>query len=300
MTLKGLAIFAVLLAVPSAPLAAAGQTGDRAGAPRQATPVAASPAPPPQGTGNAAGRSNCEGGACEEQPAHITVATPAPGPSPWLMRDQITWAANLVLVILGYAGILLALSLLRKIERQTRYGETAATAAAESAQAALLHAQTIVAAERPWILVTAEPSRSIENGFVVTATNRGRSPARIVAMAEETRFSSDEKHLPGVPEYRQKEPKAPLVPLMLLPGESISIKAFYREDVKELCETAERLRRVEEWEEKIFIYGRIIYADLIAPAGPQNHETGWCCWYIHGRQKSGMVMAGPPEYNLHT
>ena len=39
--------------------------------------------------------------------------------------------------------------------------ETAATAAAESAQAALLHAQAILHAERPWMLVTVAPSPSI-------------------------------------------------------------------------------------------------------------------------------------------
>jgi hypothetical protein len=39
---------------------------------------------------------------------------------------------------------------------------------------------------------------------------------------------------------------------------------------------------------------------LIAPADSQEHETNWCCWYIHGRQTSGLVIAGPPEYNSHT
>jgi hypothetical protein len=39
---------------------------------------------------------------------------------------------------------------------------------------------------------------------------------------------------------------------------------------------------------------------LIAPADSQAHETNWCYWYIHGRHKSGLVIAGPPEYNLHT
>jgi hypothetical protein len=43
-----------------------------------------------------------------------------------------------------------------------------------------------------------------------------------------------------------------------------------------------------------------MYRDLVSPQGSNEHETNWCCWYIHGRQKSGMVIAGPPSYNSHT
>jgi hypothetical protein len=216
------------------------------------------------------------------------------------LQDRIAWGANLVLVLLGYIGILVALSTLRKIERQTKFGEAAATAAAESAQAALIYAQAILHAERPWILITVQPSQSIENGFTVTATNRGRSPARIVATADETRIAKDETYLPGRPEYRHAEPSAPAVPIILLPGESTGIKSFCRDDVKGLSESAEGLKRLESWEEKIYIYGKVTYRDLDAPAGQQAHESNWCCWYIHGWQKSGLAMAGPPEYNLYT
>jgi len=216
------------------------------------------------------------------------------------LHDRIAWAANLVLVILGYAGILLAISTLKKIERQTKVGEAAAEAAAESAQAALLHAQAMIHAERPWLLVTVEPSRSIENGFTVMATNRGRSPARIIAMAEQVRIAIDEAHLPDTPEYKSGEPGAPRVPVILLPGESTGIKSFCRDDLKGLCNSEETFKRIKDWEEKVYLYGKLVYRDLIAPPDEQIHETAWCCWYIHGLQKSGLVIAGPPSYNLHT
>jgi hypothetical protein len=205
-----------------------------------------------------------------------------------------------VLVLVAYAGILLALSLLKKIERQTGYAETAATAAATSAQAALLNAQAVIHAERPWILISVEPSRSKENSFTVTATNRGRTPARIVATAERTRIAIDEARLPGTPEYGNEEPKPPRLPIILLPGESTDIKPFGRDDVKGLCDSEERFKRIEAWEEKVFLYGKLVYQDLVSPADSQLHETNWCCWYIHGRQNSGLILAGPAEYNLHT
>ncbi len=298
MMVKGLLAAALLLAFLQAPLGAGGQTGNSPanGAQNRApTSLAAQP--------NAAGAAqgtNCPGGICDEQPQHITVANPPAMVVVWPMHERIAWAANLVLVALAYAGIMLALSTLKKIERQTRNMEQAATAAAESAQAALLHAQVMVEAERPWVLVTAKPSRTAENGFAITATNRGRTPARIVASDERIDFAADELHLPEEPQYGGAGTAAPFVPIILLPGESAEIKAFSRDDVQELCGSEERYKRVETWEEKIFLHGRLTYRDLIAPREEQVHETAWCCWYIHGRQKSGMVPAGSRQYNAHT
>jgi hypothetical protein len=149
-------------------------------------------------------------------------------------------------------------------------------------------------------LITVSPSPSIENGFTVIATNRGRSPARIVGIANETRIAVDEAHMPGIPEFKPDDPELPPVSIILLPGEVTSIKSFCRDDVKGLCETEERLRRIENWEERIFLYGKVAYKDLMTPSDNPPHESSWCCRYIHGRLKSGLVPAGTQEYNVHT
>ena len=249
----------------------------------------------------------CEGAGCDYQPAHITVATPAPAPAPWPVQDRIAWGANVLLALLGYAGIMLGIQTLKKIERQSRYSESAAEiaaksaeAAAKSAEAALLHAQAIINAERPWVLITIVPSRSIENGFTVIATNRGRGPAQVVAAVEETKIAVDETHLPPNPEFHSQDAETPFVSIILLPGEFMNLKSFCRDDVRALCGSEEAFRRIENWEERIFLYGKVTYRDLAAPTDRPPHETGWCCRYIHGRQKSGLVMAGSQEYNVHT
>jgi hypothetical protein len=303
MRLKGLAIFAVLLALAQAPAASAAQTAGHADANRQTPPVSAPSAALPQETASPAPKTEGEGGIRDIQPSHMSVANPAPAPAPllaWSVREQITWAANLVLVILGYVGIMMAVSLLKKIERQTRYAETAAEAAAASSHAALINAQAILHAERAWILISVEPSPSAENSFTVMATNRGRTPARIIETAEQTRIAIDEEHLPSPPEYSEEKRSVPFTPIILLPGESTAIKPFCRNDAKGLCDSEERFKRIETWEEKIFLYGKVIYKDLTAPVDSETHETNWCCWYIHGRQNSGLVIAGTPEYNTHT
>jgi len=207
--------------------------------------------------------------------------------------------ANLILVLIVYFGVMLGHSALRKIERQAHVAEVAAQAAADSAKAALLLVQAQQRAERPWIMVTAEPDPGIRDCFSVMATNRGHSPTKIVTLVDSIATANDETQLPTEPVFHT-EPRAPRDPIFLLPGESRKIKSFRRDDVQTVFNNPEDLRRVEDWEVKIFLYGKVAYADLRVPEDGQEHETSWCCWYIHGRQNSGMVMAGPLEYNWHT
>lgn len=305
---KALGALALLLALVQVQPAARGQLSGSSGAnhPAQSSSSFSKPssglsnAGSPASGAAAGGTATCEGANCDYQPAHITVATPAPAPAPWSLPDRLEWGAKVLLALLGYAGILMAVSTLKKIERQSRYAEAAAEAAAKAAEAALLQAKAIVSAERPWVLVSIVPSRSIENGFTVIATNRGRSPAQVMSATEEARIVVDETHLPAVPEYKPQEQETPFVSIVLLPGEFMNLKAFSRDDVKGLCSSPEALLRIENWEERIFLYGKVVYKDLMAPTDASMHETGWCCRYIHGRQKSGLVMAGSAEYNVHT
>jgi hypothetical protein len=238
----------------------------------------------------------------EPAPQQITVATPAPAPvtAPWGWQDRIAWLARIVLAVLALIGIYIGLSLLKKIDRQTQYAETAAQSAAYSAQAALLHAQAIVRSERPWILVTVEPSGKAENRFMIVATNRGRGPARILSAVDKITTEVDQSSLPPEPDYEDAETNEALDAVILLPGESTGIKTFGRDDVREFCASEEQFKRVEKWEEVILLYGKIVYEDLVDLGNVEPSQTAWCCWYIHGRQNSGMVMAGPPAYNRHT
>jgi hypothetical protein len=308
---KGLTLLATLLALLQMPQTASGQLRNKPGVKAAAPQVSSSAEPATASVSTSAATPgttpNCEGAGCDYQPAHITVATPAPAPAPWPVQDRIAWGANVLLALLGYAGIMLGIQTLKKIERQSRYSESAAEiaaksaeAAAKSAEAALLHAQAIINAERPWVLITIVPSRSIENGFTVIATNRGRGPAQVIAASEETRIAIDETHLSPAPEFKGQDSETPFVSIILLPGEFMNLKSFCRDDVKGLCGTEEGFRRIENWEERIFLYGKVSYRDLAAPTDRPPHETGWCCRYIHGRQKSGLVMAGSHEYNVHS
>jgi hypothetical protein len=233
------------------------------------------------------------------QPRVIPV-NPPPAQRIWNIQEWIQWGGYIVLAFVGYAGVMMGISLLKKIERQTAAAEAAADAARNSSEAALLSAQAIINAERPWILVTVEPSLHVENGFVVTATNRGRSPAQVLSNVEQVKIAADETKLPQKTEQDNLPPGPPKAPVILLPGESTGLKQFSRADARGYCESDEQFVRIESWEEKMYLFGRVVYRGLVAPSNTPLHQTDWCCWYIHGRQKSGLVIAGPPEYNGHT
>ena len=242
-------------------------------------------------------KADCNGVPCDQK--QVIVTLPPQPAQPWLLRERISWGAYLLLALVGYVGIMLALSTLKKIERNTALAETTAQAALEASQAALATANAILLSERPWILVSVEPTISNPNSFTIIATNKGRTPATIIAMYEQVGIKSDETHLPATPAYEQQGSQ-PMIPVTLIPGESTPVKAFSRDDVPAISGSGEQFKRIENWDEKIFLHGKIVYRDLVSPMGSNEHQTNWCCWYIHGRQKSGMVIAGPPAYNSHT
>jgi hypothetical protein len=312
MMVRALASLAVLLSLVQAN--APGQVSGSPSKPAAGTAASTSHASPAQPGSNAQQNSSpaesgtpsqsaiikadCNGVPCDQK--QVIVTLPPQPVQPWLLRERISWGAYLLLALVGYVGIMLGLSTLKKIERNTLLAETTAQAALDASQAALATAQAILLGERPWILVSVEPTISKPNSFTITATNKGRTPATILAMYEQVGIKSDESHLPANPEYDDKQGTQPMIPVTLIPGESTPVKDFSRDDVPAISGSGEQFRRIENWDEKLFLHGKIVYRDLVAPKGSNEHETNWCCWYIHGRQKSGMVIAGPPGYNSHS
>jgi len=300
MTFKSAVVSVVLLAATLV-CEAVGQQATSSDSPSdQSAPIRSPSAFRPSVSSRPPEKSSGDSGPSTYPLPRITVAAPVQAPPVWRVPDRIAWVASLLLTVMGYVGIMLAVSILRKIERQTQSVETAVDAAAAIAQSALLQAQAIVRAERPWIMVTAEPSPGIENSSTVVATNRGKSPARIIASVERIMIAIDESHLPPAAEYEAEKSQVLPDPIILLPGESSSVRIFGWEDVRRFCSTGEGLKRVEDWDEKVFLCGRITYEDFVAPAGRATHETSWCCWYIAGQRRSGLVTVGVPGFNMQT
>lgn len=272
-------LFVLLVCLPWASLPAIGQ---QAGGPHSSRP----------NTPSAPSDTNGDDGA-QSYPAPIVVPQAAPAQTTWGWREQLTWGSTIVLAILGYIGIMLALRMLKNIDQHLQAGTA-------SSGAALALAQAIANSERPWIVVTVEPFLTMENSFKVMASNRGRSPARIVSSVDSMKVALDEASLPKMPELEEIAPGDEPEPIVLLPGEATGIWALNREDLPTICKSPDELRKVQRWEENLFLYGRIRYIELASIGEPHMHETFWCCRYIHGEKSSTLVMAGTPAYNKHT
>jgi hypothetical protein len=305
---RRLAILIALLACLTVARPALGQEGDDSEPSRPNPPVVSRPSEnsgvptsrrPAQAAAANPDSSNPDQSGPANQPQIIVNPPPAPAAT-WGWREQVTWGATIVLAVLGYVGIMLALRTLKSIDRHLQSGTAATQAAMDSASAALALAQAIANSERPWIVVTVEPFLTMENSFKVMASNRGRSPARIVSSVDEMQVAVDETNLPKKPEFEEVPVGDEPEPIVLLPGEATGIWALNREDLPIICKDAEVLKKVERWQETLFLFGRIRYMELAAIGEPHMHETYWCCRYIHGEKNSALVMAGPPEYNKHS
>jgi hypothetical protein len=289
--MSGMMAFAIQASSPVAPTIGSPHTASESPRPAIATQ--------PRTSAQENKRTDDEIRSIPDEP-RIVVATPLPaqGHTDWTVPERIRWVTEIGLVFLGYAGVMLAISAFRKIERQNRSLEALASAANDTAQAVLLHGQAILRSERPWIMVTVEPSPGMDNCSTVVATNRGKSPASMVATVHRIVMASDEQHLPPAPEYSaQGDPEG--FPRVLLPGESTAIMTFGRNNVEQIC-SDEELMRVRDWDLKVFVHGRVTYEDFISPAGHATHETSWCCWYICGERKSGLITMDVPGYSVKT
>lgn len=291
---------ALLWSVPT-PLVLAAQTPASAPASRPAVPTGhpAGPAASHPATEQPA-ENTPDNPSTAAQPPQIIVNPPAAPAQEWGWREQAAWGAGILLPLVAYAGIMLVLRALKKIDNHVEVSAANAQAAMESANAALTLAQAIANSERPWIVVTVEPFLTMENSFKVMAANRGRGPARIVRSIDQVRIVADEAELPSKPEFDTNQQADEAEPIVLLPGEATGIWAFNREDLPAICKNADALRRVERWQATLFLHGRISYLDLSATDEKQMHETYWCCRYIHGEKNSALVMAGSPAYNRHS
>ena len=233
------------------------------------------------------------------QQPQIIVTSPAPQAQSWQWYERVAWAASIVLAVLGYVGIMLALRTLKNIERTNQSSLEAARAALAVAESSQSQTRALLESERPWILVSVEPSLTKENTFRVLASNRGRRPGRITHLSDQIHIVVDENDLPKDPGHGSVEAQVQEEPMVLLPGESLVIASFGRKDVAQICKTDDQLRQIAAWEATIFLFGRITYEDLTLASQRQSYESDWCCRYIHGETKSALLLGGPQAYNRH-
>ncbi len=160
-----------------------------------------------------------------------------------------------------------------------------------AAEAALLNAQAVINAERPWIFVAESKSRKAidhrKADVQIFGKNSGRTPAEVIVIACDAAFRSYDKDFPDEPWYPQVELK---YKKYVAPEETFDV---YDYDCA-LVLTEEMWESVKG--QRLTFTGRVVYRDLITR---EEHETRFC-YFLSPVATVGLIMCGPRNYNQHT
>lgn len=143
----------------------------------------------------------------------------------------------------------------------------------KAAEAALLNAQAVINAERPWMLVSVKPSQGQMGGFDVRVRNRGRTPAIVIEarMGCIAAKSVSDLSLPAVFPIDN-----PVKNKVVIPGSMAHIMWFDESLFKAILK--DKLPRSRS-AKQIFVYGKVLYCSLANPNKSVVHETRWICEY---------------------
>lgn len=235
------------------------------------------PAPPSPVTVQPNAQNAAQG---DQEPRSVRVV----GMPPKDRLDYISLGTNLLLGVVGIAGVVVGVITLRKIERQTAATEV-------SAKAAELNAQALVNAERPWLVAEVKPDDTMPHLFHVHIANVGRSPARFIS-CDATHVLVERADLMTIP----PDYDSPItIPAQTLIATGQGFKVPHGYSISHLLKPGEDVTLV--------VYGRVLYGNTIDPK--QTHETRWCFGYIFvpdsmRLMKGEFVLCGPDEYTKHT
>ena len=200
------------------------------------------------------------------------------------------WALILTLVVIGIQAIIM--------QKHAGHLKTLSESAADNAKAARSNALAIINAERPWVVIVIERDKRLPNFFRVRAENRGRTPAAILSAREGCAEAAETSELPPSPAYsKEKHFKEPL---LLINGESQGMSDLSPDRVK-----SGYFPGFASWEKIGYVFGSVVYRDLLdAPDAPE-HETRWCCKLdpdLSGEIDNDdfYLIQGPEEYTKHT
>jgi hypothetical protein len=172
----------------------------------------------------------------------------------------------------------------------------------KAAQAALLNAQAVINAERPWVMVQIKEDQ-VERGegvfdmrsFQFTIFNYGKSPAHVITCkGPKIEFHDDpDKGLPIQPDYGTWDWER----RFLAPRDSLPIgKTIYPSKMRMETHSA-AIAKGEPVKEELVVYGLIEYTDGVSG---KSYRTAFC--YRHEKMPPSsmggrMVICGPSVYN---
>jgi hypothetical protein len=138
-----------------------------------------------------------------------------------------------------------------------------------AAQAALLNAQVVINAERPWLLMRVEPHKS--GGFSVRTQNKGRTPAMITDARMGCIAVNSIFDLPKDPPYG---PGKLVQNRIVVADDTAWLTWFERSHLRKIL--GNDFDKALAHDRQIFVFGNVIYRDILKPRSPL-HESRWVC-----------------------
>src|SRR3984957_18501013 len=170
----------------------------------------------------------------------------------------------------------------------------------KAAEAALLNAQALINAERPWIMVTVEEVVGPSGGFNLYMTDKARTPAMVTDAYIGCVAVEDLSALPTKAPYG---PGSMAKDRIVLPDEKQLMTWFSGVTLKKIVgETFPSA----PWDGDIFVFGKVVYRDLLSPSSSDAHETRWIGLYQLPTGESGdsifsfQGIGVPDEYDRYS
>ncbi len=164
-----------------------------------------------------------------------------------------------------------------QMEKQTEILRDSVTVAQRSSDAALLNAQAVINAERPWLFCSLQPTRD-GNRFDVRVTNKGRTPALLLDSRIDFIVSKTLTTLPIPATYRGD---TIVQNKLLLPDDPVLVYLVTRTNLKDYLGDAFPQFPEDGY---ILVIGQILYRDLLNNDVTVVHETRWVGWYRPGEE----------------
>lgn len=207
---------------------------------------------------------------------------------PW---DKAGIVAEYLAALAGLGVVVVGALLLVRISKQTE-------AAAEAAKAAQLHAASLAATERAWLLIG--PSRmeqdwSRDAAFHWVIRNVGKTPARLMETQARCQVMHGGEPIPDVPYFGEA---VFLHDRMLAPGDEIRLSTYWGVETERGYEPVADAGAMPRF--SLAAYGTVTYLDVL----DREHESRFCEEYLFDGAGDRVLrftprLDAPPAYTSH-
>jgi len=142
----------------------------------------------------------------------------------------------------------------------------------KAAEAAVSNARAVINSERPWLRMVTH--KSPRGGFAVRVKNKGRTPARIIAAHIGSAAVERIFDLPKKPLYQHENL---LQDRIVVADDSVLLLWFDRKRLKEMM--GEDFYRAIIQKRQAFVFGTVIYRNILNPKEIPPSETRWICLF---------------------